>query len=244
MRNLKVKMAYNGAAYHGYQRQNNAYTIQQAVEESLSRLLSEKVAINGCSRTDAGVHAREYVFSFTTNNNIPPEGLILGANNILPGDIAFFSCEEVSEDFHARFDCKGKEYEYLIYNSKIKDPFYNKIAMRYWYRLDEKLLDDQAKAFIGNHDFKGFCSADCDKEDTRRTIYSFGVTREDRLVRFKVSGDGFLYNMVRIMVGTLLYINEGKIEKGAIPILLEQKDRTKGGVTVPPDGLYLNKVFY
>ena len=116
--------------------------------------------------------------------------------------------------------------------------------MRDWYRLDEKLLDDQAKAFIGNHDFKGFCSADCDKEDTRRTIYSFGVTREDRLVRFKVSGDGFLYNMVRIMVGTLLYINEGKIEKGAIPILLEQKDRTKGGVTVPPDGLYLNKVFY
>ena len=244
MRNLKVIMAYDGSAYHGFQRQNNSYTVEQAVEETLSRLLGENIQINGCSRTDAGVHAREYVFNFKTQNPIPPEGLLIGANNLLPGDIAFLCCEEVEDSFHARFDCKGKEYEYLVLNNSIKNPFYHQRALLYRYNLDEKLLDSEAKDFVGLHDFKGFCSADCDKEDTRRTIFRFDVRREGDMVVFKVAGNGFLYNMVRIMVGTLLYINEGKIEKGVISRLLKEMDRTKGGVTVPPDGLYLNRVFY
>lgn len=244
MRNIKVKMSYMGAFYHGYQRQNNAVTVQQMVEEALSRLLREEVTINGCSRTDAGVHAREYVFNFKTENPISLQGLIAGTNDILPDDVAILDVEEVNEDFHARFDCKGKEYEYVIHNSKIKNPFFSGTAMRYKYNLDERLLDREAKAFVGKYDFKSFCSADCDKEDTTRTVYSFDVTREGDLVKMRVSGDGFLYNMVRIMVGTLIYVNEGKIKEGTIKDIIEQKDRTKAGITVVPDGLYLNKVFY
>lgn len=244
MRNFKVTMAYMGAGYHGFQRQNNAVTVQGAVEEALSKLLKEEVTINGCSRTDAGVHAREYVFNFKTENHITEKGLLFASNDILPKDIAFLSVEEACDDFHARFDCKGKEYEYVIHNSQLKNPFYASMALKYKYPLDEKMLDSQAKAFIGKQDFKAFCSADCDKEDTTRTIYDFSVTREGELVKMRVSGDGFLYNMVRIMVGTLIYINEGKIEKGAIKKLIEDKDRTKAGITVIPDGLYLNKVYY
>ena len=244
MRNFKVKMAYCGAAYHGYQRQKNAVTVQQTVEEALSRLLGENVVINGCSRTDTGVHAREYVFNFKTENHISERGIVMGTNAVLPGDISILSCEKADESFHARFDCKGKEYEYVIHNSEIKNPFYNNSAYRYWYKLDEKLLEKECKVFIGTYDFRAFCSADCDKGDTVRTIYDFSVKREGDLVKMKISGNGFLYNMVRIIVGTLIYVNEGKIKENTIKNIIEQKDRTKAGITVIPDGLYLNKVFY
>ena len=243
-RNLLLTLAYNGAAYHGWQRQNNAYTVQQAVEEALSDLLSENVTVNGCSRTDAGVHAKTYCLTFRTGNSIPPQGLIIGLNDKLPGDIAVRECREMPGDFHARFDCKGKEYMYIVHNSAVKDPFLKDTAMRWRYPIDAELLDREAKDFIGEHDFKAFCSADCDKENTVREIYSFDVRRDGELVRFTVSGSGFLYNMVRIMVGTLLYIGEGKIERGSIPRLIASRDRTLAGKTVEPQGLYLNRVFY
>lgn len=244
MKNFLVKMAYNGAAYHGYQRQNNALAVQQVVEEAIEQLTGQRVTINGCSRTDAGVHAREYYFSFSVDSGINCRGVIFGLNAKLPDDIAILDCREVGEDFHARFMCRGKEYEYIVHNSEIKNPFYADTACRSWYPIDEKLLDAAAKDFIGEHDFKAFCSADCDKEITVRTIFDFSVRREGELVIFRVSGNGFLYNMVRIMVGTLLYINEGKIAPDAIPEIIASKDRTKAGKTVPPQGLYLNKVFY
>ncbi|MCR5141634.1 MAG: tRNA pseudouridine(38-40) synthase TruA [Ruminococcus sp.] len=244
MPNYKVKMAYRGTNYHGFQRQGNAYTVQQAVEDAMSALLGEQVTIYGCSRTDAGVHAREFYFSFRTENTIPPRGIIFGTNARLQDDISLLSCEQAADDFHARYCCKGKEYEYIIHNSEIKDPFYCDSAYRSWYPIDAELLDREAKAFIGEHDFKSFCSADCDKENTVRTIFDCGVRREGELVIFTVSGNGFLYNMVRIMVGTLLHIGEGKLPRGAIAELLTQRDRTLAGRTVPPQGLYLNKVFY
>lgn len=244
MRNFKVRMAYNGTAYHGFQRQNNAYTVQQAVEEALSSLLGEQVTIFGCSRTDTGVHAREFYFSFSTENTITCRGIVFGANSRLPDDISILSCEEADADFHARYRCKGKEYEYIIHNSEIKDPFYRDTAYRSWFPIDAELLDREAKAFIGEHDFKSFCSTDCTKENTVRTIYRFDVRRDGDLVRFFVAGDGFLYNMVRIMVGTLLHINEGKLPQGAIAELLKGRDRTLAGRTVPPQGLYLNHVYY
>lgn len=237
-------MAYKGTAYHGFQRQNNAWTVQEATEDALSRLLGEQVAINGCSRTDAGVHAREYVFNFKTENHITEKGVVAGTNSLLPGDISILSCKEVDDSFHARYNCKGKEYEYLIHNSEIKDPFYFGTAMEYKYPLDEKLLDTEGRDFVGTHDFKGFCSADCTQENTVRTISSFSAERQNDMVRLKVSGNGFLYNMVRIMVGTLIYINEGKLPRGSIKELIEKKDRTASGITVVPDGLYLNRVFY
>ena len=244
MKNYRVKMAYRGTNYHGFQRQSNAMTVQQAVEEAMSGLLGENVTIYGCSRTDAGVHAREFYFSFKTENPIPPRGIIFGTNARLDDDIALLSCEEMPPDFHARYNCKGKEYEYLVHNSEIKDPFYSDAAYRLSRHIDETLLDSEAKHFIGEHDFKSFCSADCEKENTTRTIYSFDVKRKGTLVSFRVAGNGFLYNMVRIMVGTLISIGEGKLEQGSVPRLLAERDRTLSGRTVPPQGLYLDRVFY
>ncbi|MBR6102103.1 MAG: tRNA pseudouridine(38-40) synthase TruA [Ruminococcus sp.] len=244
MRNLLVRLAYNGAAYHGWQRQNNAVTVQQTVEEALSLLLFESVTVNGCSRTDAGVHARDYCMSFKTDKAIPEQGLVIGLNDKLPDDIAALECREMPEDFHARFCCVGKEYEYIVHNSSIKNPFYKDTAMRWRHPIDAELLDREAKDFIGEHDFKTFCSAECDKENTVREIYAFDVRREGELVRFTVSGSGFLYNMVRITVGTLLYIGDGKLPRGSIPQLIASRDRTLAGKTVEPQGLYLNRVFY
>lgn len=244
MRNFKVTIWYCGSAYHGWQIQNNSLTIQEIFQKCLSDLLDTPTAVNGCSRTDAGVHAREYVLNFTTDSTITCRGIVFGMNSRLPDDIGVKSCEEVPLDFHARFDCKGKEYEYLIHNSEYKNPFYMNTAYRSWYPIDEKKLDRAAKDFIGEHDFKAMCSAECTKENTVRTIKSFDVHRQGDMVTFTVSGDGFLYNMVRIMVGTLLFINEGKLEQGDIPRIIQSRDRTKAGRTVPPQGLYLNKVFY
>ncbi|MCD8096153.1 MAG: tRNA pseudouridine(38-40) synthase TruA [Ruminococcus sp.] len=244
MRNFKVLMAYKGTAYHGFQRQSNAYTIQQAVEEALTQLIGEEITIFGCSRTDAKVHARQFCFSFKTESAIPCEGIINGANNILPNDICILSCEQAHEDFHARYCCKGKEYEYRILNSSMKNPFLSDSTCLIQKHIDERLLNEQAKAFVGTHDFKAFCSADCDKENTVREIFSFNVRREGEIVIFTVSGSGFLYNMVRIMVGTLVYIGEGKIEKDSIPELFEKGDRTLAGKTLAPQGLILNRVFY
>lgn len=244
MRNFKVTMAYDGTNYHGFQRQDNAVTVQETVEKALFKLLGENITIFGCSRTDTGVHAREFVFSFSTDNTITCRGIVFGLNSKLPDDIAILSCEEAPMDFHARYHCVGKEYEYIIHNSEIKNPFYMNKAYKYWYPIDEKLLDKAAKAFIGTHDFKSFCSTACDKENTVRTIHSFDVIRENDMVKLTVSGDGFLYNMVRIMVGTLLFINEGKILPDAISGILEDRNRVSAGKTAPPHGLYLKKVYY
>lgn len=244
MRNFKVKMAYDGSCYHGFQRQDNAVTIQEKVEDALFQLLGEKITIDGCSRTDTGVHAKEFYFSFKSENPITLRGIVFGLNPKLPPDISILSAEEAPMDFHARFDCKGKEYEYIVHNSEIKNPFYKNTALKYWVPIDENKLDRAAKDFIGEHDFKSFCSTACDKQITVRTIYDARVIREGDLVKFYISGNGFLYNMVRIMVGTLLFINEGKIPADGISHIIKAKDRTKAGKTVAPQGLYLNKVFY
>ena len=244
MRNFKVTIWYCGSAYHGWQRQNNSLAVQEVFEKALSDLLGEKTEVIGCSRTDAGVHAREYVLNFFTESTITCRGIVFGMNSRLPDDIGVKTCEEADENFHARFDCAGKEYEYVIHNSEYKNPFLMNMAYRSWYPIDEKRLDAAAKVFIGQHDFKSMCCADCDKQNTVRTIFSFDVRREGELVKFRVSGDGFLYNMVRIMVGTLLFVNEGKLKESQLGEILQSRDRTKAGRTVPPQGLYLNKVFY
>lgn len=244
MRYFKMTIAYDGTVYHGWQRQNNALAVQEVVERALFRLTGQSVVVQGCSRTDAGVHAREYVLSFSLDSTIDPRGLQLGLNSWLPDDIGVMKCEETHKDFHARYCCKGKEYEYIVHNSRLKNPFYKNSVFRNTYPIDEKKLDRAAKAFVGTHDFKAMCSTACDKEITVRTIHSFDVRREGELVIFTVSGDGFLYNMVRIMVGTLLFVNEGKIKEEELPEILLSMDRKRAGKTVPPQGLYLNKVYY
>lgn len=246
MRNLKVGIAYNGAAYHGWQRQDNGITVQQVIEESMSRILGQKVTVHGCSRTDAGVHAKEFYFSASVESGIPCDGFIKAMNGLLPDDIAVLSCEDVPDDFHARFSANGKEYLYLVNNSEKKDVFRKSMVLTYPLHLDEKLLDRAAKLFIGEHDFGAFCKAEAKEhlKSTVRTVYDFRVIRNGDDVMFYVSGNGFLHNMVRIMVGTLIYINEGKRTESDITAAIKTGNRELAGKTVPPCGLYLNKVIY
>lgn len=244
MRNLKTFIAYRGTNYHGFQRQDNAFTVQEAVETALSKLLNGNTVIYGVSRTDTGVHALEYCFNFFTEKPISTVGVVRGLNTLLPRDIAALSCEEVDLDFHARYSCVAKEYIYKIHNAEAPDPFATDLALHYRRPLDVRLINDAGKAFIGTHDFKSFCSSGSDKDITVRTIYDFSVNKIEDTVIILVKGDGFLYNMVRIMVGTLLSINEGKLEAGEIPALLKAKTRAHIGKTARPHGLYLSKIFY
>lgn len=244
MRNLKVFTAYCGTAYHGFQRQENAVGVQNILEEKLSLLTNGEVKINGCSRTDTGVHANEYCFSFETEHGIPCNNIIRGMNSILPDDISILSCEEVPADFHARYSCIAKEYEYLILNRQSKDPFLAGRVLHYPFKLDTELIEKAAQDFVGTHDFTSFCGTANLKENTVRTIEYFKVQKCKNLVKLIVKGDGFLYNMVRIMVGTLIFINENKLEADSIPKILEAKDRNLAGKTIGAQGLYLNKVFY
>lgn len=244
MRNIKVYMSYRGTRYHGFQRQDNAVGIQNVLERMMGKLLNEQVTINGCSRTDTGVHANEFCFSFLTNSTIPCKNFVRGLNSMLPEDIAIISCEEAPEDFHARFSCLAKEYVYKICISESKNPFMADLALHYPYGLDTELIARAALDFVGTHDFTSFCGTAGLKEDNVRTIEYFKVEKDENLVKLLVKGNGFLYNMIRIMVGTLIYINEGKIPPDGIPQIIAALDRTQAGKTAPPHGLYLNKVFY
>ena len=244
MRNLLITISYDGSAYHGWQVQKNAVTVQQVFQKAVEKLFCEKTDIKGCSRTDSGVHAKMYCVSLKTQKNIPCENIITGLNTYLPKDIAVTGCIEVADDFHARYSVKSKEYVYRIYNSQIRNPFLKNYALHYRYPIDAQYLNEEAQAFLGSHDFSGFCSAKSDVEDTVRTVYSFSVTRNGDEVIFCVEADVFLYNMVRIMVGTLLFVNEGKIKQGELADVIKSKDRKRAGKTAPAHGLYLNNVKY
>ena len=237
-------MAYRGTAYHGFQIQNNACTVQEVVQKCVSKVLNEPVTINGCSRTDAGVHAKAYCFSVRTNSRIPTIGFIRGVNGELPKDISILSCEEVDEDFHARFSCSSKEYLYLIHNSECKDPFTTDLAYHYRRPFHPELVREAAQHFVGTHDFRAFCSCNTEKINTVRTIHHFKVEQDGEKIMLYVKGDGFLYNMVRIMVGTLLDINEGKIPYEQLDEIIASGDRLRAGKTAMAHGLYLNHVFY
>ena len=243
-RNLKLILCYDGSAYHGWQIQENADTVQQRIADACERILGEKVTVYGCSRTDTGVHANEYCCNFKTYTDRDNSKIVRGLNAVLPGDIAVKSCEDIELDFNSRFDTKGKQYIYKIWNAPYKNPFMNNKVLHYPYKIDCDKLNRQCKDFIGTHDFTAFCSAGSDVKDKVRTIFDCSVEREGELVIFSVSGDGFLYNMVRIMVGTLLDINSGRIPEGSISDILMSKSRTKAGITAKPQGLYLNKVYY
>ena len=244
MRNIKVTISFCGTAYHGFQRQINAVGIQNVIEDILSVMLNEKAVIYGCSRTDTGVHANMYCFSFRTESRIPCKNLVRGLNALLPDDIAVQSAEDVPPDFHARYCCRGKEYVYLIMNKEIKDPFLSDRALHYPYDLNIDEMKRAAAYFEGKHDFASFCGTANLKENSVRNIEYASVIQDESFVKFVVKGDGFLYNMVRIMVGTLLGVSEGSIACADIPALMDARDRVKAGRTAKPYGLYLNKVFY
>ncbi len=245
MRNLLFTIAYDGTNYHGWQIQENAQTVQGAFQEALFKATGLREDLKACSRTDTGVHARAFCLSLQTESRISPERMTAALNHWLPEDIAVKACREVPGEFHARYSCKGKEYCYEIWNHPVREPFLRDRALHYWYPIDADLLDRAAKQYLGTHDFTSFCTLDRrEKGDLTRTVTESRVERRGDLVIFTVAADGFLYNMVRIMVGTLLRVQQGKLCPGDIPEILAAKDRAAAGPTAPACGLYLNRVFY
>lgn len=245
LRNIIVIISYDGSHYHGWQIQKNAVTVQEVFQKALEKIMHQKLDIKGCSRTDTGVHANMYAISFKVLSRMKCENIVSALNRFLPPDMAAIKSYEVPLDFHARYSCVGKEYIYKIWNNKIRNPFLNNRVFHYWYPLDEKYLNDAAKMFIGKHNFTAF--ATLDKRETKnmvRNITEFEVYRNGDMVEFKVRADGFLYNMVRIMSGTLLRVAQGKIKPEDIHLIIKSQDRKNAGPTAPPQGLYLNKVFY
>ncbi|MBQ7296088.1 MAG: tRNA pseudouridine(38-40) synthase TruA [Clostridia bacterium] len=244
MFNYKLIMSYDGTPYHGWQMQENAMSVQQCLSEAIERIFGEKCTIYGSSRTDKGVHAMGFCCNFKSEKERDCEKIAYGLNAVLPETICVLSCEIASESFNARFDAKGKEYIYKIWNSRRRNPFLIDKALHHPVPIDSEMLNIQAKDYIGTHDFSAFCAAGGTTKTNVRTIFDCSVEREGELVTFRVKGDGFLYNMVRIMVGTLLDINSGKIEKNTIPDIIESKDRLRAGITAKAQGLYLNEVYY
>ncbi len=245
MRNLLLTIAYDGASYHGWQIQENALTVQQVFQEALYKVTGLREDLKACSRTDTGVHARDFRVSLKTESPIPPERMAAALNHWLPEDVAVKAVREVPEDFHARYSCKGKEYCYEIWNHPMRDPFLRGRALHYWHPIDENLLNAAAGQYLGRHDFTSFCTLDKrEKGDLARTVTTARVERRGDLVVFTVAADGFLYNMVRIMAGTLLWVQQGKLAPGDIPGIIAAQDRAAAGPTAPACGLYLNRVFY
>lgn len=245
LRNLLITISYDGSHYHGWQIQKNALTVQEVFQDSLFKIISEIPDIKGCSRTDSGVHANMYCISMKTTHPIPAKRLQAALNRYLPMSMAVIDCKEVPLDFHARYSCKSKQYIYKIWNDEVRNPFLDGYALHYRYALDEQLLHKASQAYVGSHDFTSFCTIDKrEKGDLTRNVKMFSVERQDKLVTMTVEADGFLYNMVRIMVGTLLRIQQGKIAPDEIPYIIQQQNRKFAGPTAPAQGLYLNKVNY
>lgn len=246
MRNIKLTIAYDGTNYHGFQTQKGSglNTIQETLEKALSILTKEKITVTGSGRTDAGVHARGQVVNFYSNTRIPIERFPLAANSLLPASIVVKDAEDVSPEFHARFQAKRKTYCYTIYNERVMDPFWCYYAYHVPVDLD---IDEMGKActfFMGSHNFRGFCASDTVVKDFVRTIDHCSITREGPLVRFTVAGDGFLYNMVRIMAGTVLEVGKKKRRAEEVREILRQGQRVAAGATLPPQGLCLLSVEY
>lgn len=244
LRSLLINMRYDGTNYHGWQIQKNALTVQEVFQTALYKILGASPDIKGCSRTDTGVHANMFCVSVKTSCPIDCFKLTGALNALLPRDIAVHSCREVDMDFHARYSCKSKRYVYNIYNYTSRNPFWEAYSLHYPKPLDETMLDREAQDYVGTHDFAALCGSKSDVEDTVRTVKYAQVTRDGDMVRFTVEADGFLYNMVRIMVGTLLRIAQGKISPGSIPDILLSRDRRRAGQTAPAQGLFLDKVNY
>ena len=244
MKNYLFKICYDGTNYHGWQVQPNSVSVQQTVQDAIETILGKREDITGCSRTDSGVHANEFCFNMKTEKDIDIYRFTGGMNAVLPKDIAVKQIEEVPLSFHARYDSTGKEYIYKIWNEEQRNPFYEGKFLHYRRNIDEAFLNEQAQSFCGKHDFSSFCSAGGSVEDKVRTVRYFKVERNGGEVYFTVNADGFLYNMVRIMCGTLLEIQEGNIQKNTLPSVIDSLDRNRAGRTAPAHALYLNKVFY
>lgn len=246
-------ISFVGTNYCGYQIQPNGITVQQRLNEAAKALFGYDCDIVGCSRTDSGVHANCFCATVSKKGEsglcttVPIKKIPVAMSNFLPDDIAVFDAKEVDDSFHARYDVKYKEYVYKIWNRTERDPFYVDRSYHYPRKIDDEALERMNKAaghLVGTHDFSAYMRADTDVASTVRTVYSAELTRNGDMIEFKVSADGFLYNMVRIFVGTLLAVAEGKISPDKIDEITLSGDRRNAGMTAPPQGLFLNKVVY
>ena len=244
MKRIKLTVAYDGTDYCGWQIQKNGVTVEEVLNRALSRLTGEKITVIGASRTDAGVHARGNVAVFDTDTRIPAERIAYAVNALLPEDVVVVRSEEVPAGWHPRKCVSVKTYEYRILNREFPDPVRRRDTYFVSFPLDLDRMRQAAGYLKGTHDFKSFCSAQTSVEDTVRTIYSLDVEKAGDLFTVRVRGNGFLYNMVRIIAGTLAGVGRGYFEPEEVERMLEEKDRTKAGVTAPPQGLTLVGIEY
>lgn len=243
-RKLLLRLCFDGSAYHGWQVQKNAITVQQLLQDALMRVFGTRPDVIGCSRTDAGVHANDFCCSFETGSKLSCEVIVRAINAYLPFDIAVKECFEVENTFHARYDTVAKEYIYKILDEEKRNPFLYKYSLHYSHKLDCEAMYIASRSFLGEHDFTSFCSAGGSVKDMVRNVMLFEIERQDNLVILRIRADGFLYNMVRIMVGTLLYVSAGRIFYGDVANIITAHNRTLAGPTAPAHGLYLDRVFY
>lgn len=245
MKRFKLVVAYDGSNYCGWQVQNNGKTIEGELNRCLSELLKEEIVVIGASRTDSGVHARGNVAVFDSETRIPGEKISYALNQRLPDDIVIQSSCEVDKDFHPRYCNTIKTYEYKILNRKFPDPMYRLYADFIHYPLNIEAMQEAANYIVGEHDFKSFCSAGAQVKSTIRTVYSLDVTKDqDDIVRIRITGNGFLYNMVRIIVGTLTRVGFGNGKPEEVKDIMKACDRSKAGPTAPARGLSLIEIQY
>lgn len=244
MRNIKLKLEYDGTNFCGWQKQINGRTVETVLQNAIESIVKEKIKLIGCSRTDSGVHAKEYIATFKTNSRIPEKKFRDAINTKLPKDVVILDSEEVPEEFHSRYHTKGKTYCYTIYNSELPKAMGRDYIYQYKWKLDVDKMIEASKYFIGNHDFNAFRSLGGSVKTTVRTIWDIKFKIDKELIKIYVSGDGFLYNMVRIIVGTLIMVGRDKIEPYDIIEIIESKDRKRAGKCAPAGGLCLEKVFY
>lgn len=245
MRNIKLSIQYDGTRYDGWQKQGNTEkTIQGKIEAVLSQILNENIEINGSGRTDSGVHAYNQTANFHTKGSIGLEELIKKANTNLPNDIVIISAESVKTDFHARLNAKGKKYLYRIWNSNFNNPFLDRYCIHVIENLDINAMKAASEHLIGEHDFTSFTTLKGKKKSKVRTIYSIDFNTDKELIEIMFHGNGFLYNMVRIICGTLIDAGLGKISPDEVNQILNKKDRRFAGYTAPAKGLFLYEVEY
>lgn len=244
VRNIKLTIAYDGTNYHGWQTQLKKITVQEEIEKAITVITKQEANLIGSGRTDRGVHALGQVANFIADTNIESDRIKIALNSNLPKDIRVLKSEDAHMEFHSRYDACKKTYMYQIYNDCIMNPFYRNYSYFIPYNLDFKLMEEASKLLIGTHDFKGFMSSGSEVKTTVRTIYNLELVKENELIKLFVTGNGFLYNMVRIIAGTLIDIGKGSKDISCIANALETGDRTFLGNTAKPEGLFLKEVFY
>ncbi|PKM80540.1 MAG: tRNA pseudouridine(38-40) synthase TruA [Firmicutes bacterium HGW-Firmicutes-14] len=245
MRNIKVLIEYDGTNYHGFQKQGGGLpTIQQVLEEALETLLKHPVNVIGAGRTDAGVHARGQVINFVTECRIPVDRIALALNSLLPEDIIARETEEVDKSFHARFSALSKVYRYHIYNSRIPSAFHRNFSYHVPQKLDVEKIREAARYIVGIHDFSAFRAAGSKAKTSVRNVMKLEVDYKPPHLYLTIEADGFLYNMVRIITGTLLYVGKGKLSPEEVRIMVKSGCREEAGPTVPSQGLCMMEVKY